>query len=279
MMKIVPVKAFERTDLAIQQCGMEFCSPNHDYGPAVRDHFLIHYVKSGKGIFQVGSKTYTLYSGQGFLITPNVLTYYKADSEQPWHYYWIGFSGSKAAGYLAQAGLDTYNPIFEYSKDEHVCNCFEEMIKTCDIPSGREIRLLGLLHIFLSLLMENNDNNNLSKTNFADRKESYVRSAIDYIETNYYRYISISSMSKTIGLDRSYLGSIFRDLIGMSPQKYLLSFRINKAVELMDNPLLSISDIARSVGYKDPLLFCKMFKKAMGCSPTQFRKNKQNHNL
>jgi YesN/AraC family two-component response regulator len=46
---------------------------------------------------------------------------------------------------------------------------------------------------------------------------------------------------------------------------------MNKAVELMANAELSIGDVARSVGYEDPLLFSKIFKKLKGESPRQYR--------
>ena len=41
-------------------------------------------------------------AGEGFLVEPEVLTYYQADSEEPWSYLWIGFSGKYAKEYLIQ---------------------------------------------------------------------------------------------------------------------------------------------------------------------------------
>ena len=46
---------------------------------------------------------------------------------------------------------------------------------------------------------------------------------------------------------------------------------MEKAYALLNNDKLSISDIARSVGYRDPLNFSKMFKKLRGMSPTEYR--------
>jgi AraC family transcriptional regulator of arabinose operon len=47
---------------------------------------------------------------------------------------------------------------------------------------------------------------------------------------------------------------------------------MEKACELMEYSNLNIGGIAHSVGYEDPLLFSKMFKKNMGLSPSQFLK-------
>lgn len=43
----------ESRDLLVYQCGREECTPAHSFGPAIRDHFLIHYIIEGSGTFLV----------------------------------------------------------------------------------------------------------------------------------------------------------------------------------------------------------------------------------
>jgi len=253
------------------QCGEERCKPGHDYGPAVRDHFLIHYILEGKGKFYVGDRIYELGKDQGFLICPDIITYYQADYQDPWHYVWVGFNGLKAESYLKQASITVDNPIFTYDCDNYIRNCFDEMIKAENVIKGREIRLTGFLYLFLSRLIEKNSNENFAGDG-EDTKELYVKKAIEYIQRNYSRKLTINNMAKYIGLDRSYLGSLFKQYMGMSPQQYIMEFRIDKACELMENPILSIGDISRSVGYVDQLLFSKTFKKIKGICPRDYRK-------
>ena len=62
-------------------CGYAQCSSRHYFGPAARPNYLIHYILSGKGVYQVGEKRYELQAGQGFLIEPEVLTFYQADND------------------------------------------------------------------------------------------------------------------------------------------------------------------------------------------------------
>jgi len=273
MERYIEVKRLNLTDIDMYQCGEERCKPGHDYGPAVRDHFLIHYILEGKGKFYVGDRTYELGRNQGFLICPDIITYYKADYEEPWHYVWVGFNGLKAESYLRQASITVDNPIFTYDCDNFIRNCFDEMIKAENVLKGREIRLTGLLYLFLSRLIEKNSKEN-SANNDEDNKELYVKKAIEYIQRNYSRKLTINNMAKYIGLDRSYLGSLFKQYMGMPPQQYIMEFRIDKACELMENPILSIGDISRSVGYADQLLFSKTFKKIKGICPRDYRKRK-----
>jgi YesN/AraC family two-component response regulator len=89
---------------------------------------------------------------------------------------------------------------------------------------------------------------------------------------NYSRKMTISELARSIGLDRSYLGSIFKEQLSTSLQNYLKNYRMDKACELMKNETLSIGDISRSVGYDDPLLFSKLFRKCKGVSPREYRR-------
>lgn len=256
-------------DLNVYYCGMEDCRPGHSDGPAVKDHYLIHYVMGGKGIFQSQSKTYHLEKGQGFVIFPNIIAYYQADENEPWDYAWVGFQSLHAESYLKQANLTVENPIFQYDRDNYITDCFLQMIETNKMRKGREIRLLGYQYQFLSKLVEEADENEL--TDDKKRQESYIEKALKFIQMNYSRKISITEISNYIGLDRSYLCSLFKEYLNVSPKEYLNNFRINKACELMYNNTLSIGDISRSVGYEDPLLFSKLFKNVRGQSPTEYR--------
>jgi len=273
MLEKIHFESKNQTDLNMYQCGMEDCKPGHSWGPAVRDHFLVHYVLNGKGTFQVNGKIYHLEKNQGFLICPGVISQYKADMENPWSYSWVGFHGLKAEYYLKQANLSIENPVFTYDKDDFLKNCLNEMIKSKELSRGREVKLVGLLYLFLHKLILNNENPPVPDRN-TNAKEAYIRKAIEYIEMNYASKLTISEISNYLGLDRSYFYSIFKYYFNMSPQEFLIDFRIKKACDLMHNNALSIGDVARSVGYEDPLLFSKVFKKVKGMSPRAFRKQK-----
>lgn len=260
----------EGFDLIVYQCGMEKCKPSYFFGPAVRDHYLIHFILDGKGTFRVKDKVYRLERNQGFLICPDTITYYEADKNEPWVYTWVGFKGIKAKNYLKLANLDEDNPIFQCEGEDLVKNCFEDMRKASVLKNGKELRLQGLLSIFLSELIEKSPDSKIIDSNY---KELYIKKTLDFIEINFSRNITVPKMAKNIGLNKNYFSNFFKENVGISPQQYLIQFRMNKACELMKNSTLTISDISRSVGYNDPLGFSKIFKKAMGISPKAYRES------
>ena len=148
--------------------------------------------------------------------------------------------------------------------------CLRRMIEANQATRGRDMKQRGLLYLFLGKLIEIADNDSLFDYALS-KQELYIKEAVGYIRMNYSRKISISQMARFVGLDRSYLCILFKELLKVSPQRYLIDFRVAKAMELMENDTLSIGDIARSVGYEDQLQFSKVFRKAHGVSPRQFR--------
>lgn len=258
----------ESRDLVIYHYGMEECKKGHSFGPALRDHFLIHYILSGSGTFRVDGKCYELHENQGFLICPDIITYYEASKETPWTYTWVGFRGVKAEAFLKSANLDKDNPIF-FCEGDVVKRCFEEMRDSYTYKYAYELRVQGILSMLLSELIEG------ARTNIMEvpgEKDIYIRKALQFIESNYSRNISIEGLARHIGLNKNYFSTLFREALGIPPKEYIIKYKINKACELLNNKDLTISEVSRSVGYDDPLGFSKIFKQIKGVSPKIYRK-------
>jgi AraC-like DNA-binding protein len=270
MPQIIDLHPPHRSELDMYNCGIEDCRPGHFFGPAVREYYLIHVIRSGKGCFQVGNQRYPLRRGQGFLICPDVVTFYQADQDDPWHYSWVGFNGTKARDYLEAAGLSQANPIFGFDREDALPEWIGRMVEAGSLGRGRETALRGLLYLFLARLIEN------AKTECAgnqlSKKEQYLQKAIEFIRINYSRKITVRQIAAFVGLDRSYLSALFQEELHRSPQEFLIRFRMEKARGFMANESLSIGDVARSVGYDDPLQFSKAFKKWSGLPPSRYRK-------
>ncbi len=79
-------------------------------------------------------------------------------------------------------------------------------------------------------------------------------------------------MADYIGINRTYLTSIFKEKMDKSPQEFLMQVRMSKACELLLNTDVPINVVAREVGYEDQMAFSKMFRKKNGLSPDQYRK-------
>lgn len=264
----------QSVDLFLCYCGSENCTRGYSYGPAVRSQYLIHYIIDGEGSYTVNNTTYKLKKNQGFLICPNVLTYYEADKDNPWSYMWVGFNGVKAQTYLNYANLNEENLIFEYSKDDSLKDYISEMLKLKERDYSNELKLEGLLYFFMSKLAEVRKDTLNQKV--YKSTELYLEKSVEFIENNYSNNIKINDIASYIGINRSYLTHIFKKNINMSPQEFLVNYKIDKACELLKNTDLSIKAVAGSVGYLDPLTFSKIFKKITGDNPKGYREKSSN---
>ena len=161
------------------------------------------------------------------------------------------------------------NPIFKYDKDNLLKKYILDILSLNVMTHYNELKIEGLLHLFLGTLIENNKYKDY--TNNYSVKENYINKSIEYINNNYSSNIKISDIARHVGLNRSYFSNLFTKTLGVSPQEYLLSLRIEKACNLLEDFGLTIGEISMRVGYMDQLTFSKIFKKTKGVSPKLYR--------
>lgn len=253
-------------DLSPLFCGFEACESGHSYGPAVREHYIIHYVQSGKGILQYAGRVYHLGAGECFLIRPKEVTFYKADDAEPWRYLWVAFCGEKVDSLLRMAGLEA-ETVFSGSGATGLFDRFFADMRGAGFAEGNVG--LSLLSFLCALFAA------LSRKSPAapplTQKERYVEKTKNYIALMYANRLTVQGLAQYNGLDRRYLCRLFRADTGYTLQEYLLRFRMQKAGALLLGSGLAVGDVARSVGYADVFNFSKMFKKIYGASPSAYR--------
>lgn len=250
-------------------CGYAECEPLHSYGPATRPNYIIHYILDGKGIYQIGERKYQLSKGQGFLIEPETLTFYQADKEEPWSYLWVGFGGNGAGKLIQDIGLNSRQLIYQCDYGDELKEIVFSMLKHTQSTASNLYYLQGRLYDFFSVLTRDVIIDSYEDTT----KESiYVQDAIAYIRNNYSKGINVSDIAEYLNINRSYLYTMFKASLDLSPKEFLTKFRVSRAKEQMTLTDLSVEYIAYSCGYKNSLVFTKAFKQEIGMTPSQYRK-------
>ena len=251
---------------------MEECDPSHSYGPIARTEYLLHYILKGKGTYIADGKTYHLGKHETFIIYPDEITYYEADKYDPWSYIWIGFHGIKAATCLNYVSFSKENRVCKFDCEDILVQCVNGMLNASQLTYANDLKRESYLLLFLSsLIHEKHDGNAEAKNTHDYPHHVYVEHALEFIEHNYYKNIKINDLANYIGISRNYLTNIFKKSLNISPQEYLVNYRLNKACDLLKNTNLPVSTIASEVGYDDPLTFSKVFKNFHDVSPTTYR--------
>jgi AraC-like DNA-binding protein len=257
-------------EIVVLFSGQERTKPNHHVGPKVHDNFLVHYVMSGRGWCRAGDTRQALEQGDAFFIFPNEIAEYCSDADEPWHYCWIGFRGDLAAWWMERLGVTIEQPVIRTRERGPYTGLFRAVFRALSVvgAAGNE-RAGAYFRLLLAewLLDHPAHVEPMEQLSIAQRQ---IDKAVRYFALQYARDISITEVARELGYHRTHFSKIFRQLIGFSPQSYLLQIRMHKAAELLKQPL-TIEQVASSVGFSDPLYFSRQFKKMYKKSPSNYR--------
>ena len=259
--------------LYLTRCGVEKCEVGNEvhYLPG-RPAYHLHVILSGKGTLTVNGQTQTLHFGQMFMTKPDDECSYRPDQEDPWTYCWMTFDGENAQYYAESAGFK--NDVFWqdcYVDYQEFNALVQRILNKPELSLANDLMRLGVLFEYLSLAIESNyKSNQIVRHRHEYAPDVYVNHALDFIQ-KHYDTIKVTDVARYIGINRSYLTNIFKKKMGVSPQEYLLQYRLDKGSKLLLETRMSIQEIAQKIGYENPLTFSKMFKSVYGVSPRNYR--------
>lgn len=104
-------------------------------------------------------------------------------------------------------------------------------------------------------------------------KKTDIFPAVIYIKENYYTAIKIGTLAHCCGMSESYFRKVFEKYMNMKPLDYINFVRIQKSCALLREENYGISDIAEKVGYESSSSLIRNFKKIIGCTPYQWKKD------
>lgn len=259
----------EHEDCYFSFCGYSKTESSHSYGPAVRKQFLIHIILNGKGYYSINDQKYFLSAGQGFVIPPNVPTFYQADEDDPWEYVWIGLDGKLVSHYLSQMGITNQRLSFDVRHPRD----FQELIFPCFGHDNRtvldDLFLQKQCYAFLECLLKSIKHH---KQNLITQKMNpYVSKTLEIINQEANQNLSVAQISERLSLNQSYLSRLFKKEIGTSIKKYMNDIRILRSCDLLALTDSPIQAIANEVGFVTLQAFSKAFKEVLGMTPSAYR--------
>ena len=255
--------------------GSEMCQPGQSFGPYVRENYVLHMVRSGSGTLEKEKQSWNILEGEAFLIYPGETTIYRADRDNPWNYVWVGFHGFRSREILMHAGFSRECPVVKVRDKDRLNMVLKKLLSELDLTFSGEMARTASLYELMALLAENHE----LETKLTGERENnpdykYVKRAVEMIARAYRSHLRVEDIAKEIGISRNYLSSIFKREMGISPQEFLIDFRLEAAASLLRNTRDPVNAVAIEVGYSDPLSFSKAFRRKFGMSPTEFRETK-----
>lgn len=258
----------QNAELGLFACGHEKCPIDFSNGPGMRKKYILHYIISGKGWYEVNSKKYFIQKGDAFAIYPDDLVTYYTDKNDPWEFCWFIFDGSIARKCYDAAGI-SHERLVIHGVDVAFFDCVINCLEYCESNKGicSQLKLASYIIECLTYL----EQLNTAMPPYSITKK-YADTAIAYIEQYYSQGIGVEDIANQLGLERTYFYRIFIKETGVSPSRYLINFRIKKAKKLILNGM-GFKAVANAVGIKDVYYFSKLFKKSEGITPTEYKFN------
>lgn len=137
---------------------------------------------------------------------------------------------------------------------------------------GWELNLKSILISFLILFSRTYNDCYGLKDDVEHKYYKYVYNALGFIESNFKEDISVNDIASAVGLSADYLSRQFKHFTGMTPIEYIKSFRFAKAIEMLKDPNIAVSEVALQVGFNDHCYFTRQFRQILGMSPSDYRK-------
>ena len=138
------------------------------------------------------------------------------------------------------------------------------MAPTSDLVQAKTIEL------FFFLLKDADANRQLPSFTF--KKINTMQTILNYIEEHYSDKLTLDLLANISGYSKNHFATIFKTIVGVSPQKYIEQVRIDNAKKMLLQTNSTLIDIAYKCGFPSQAYLNFIFKKHMHMTPLEYRK-------
>lgn len=245
------------------------------YRPRGRVDFQMIYVASGRGHFHFDNPEdeTVVDAGNMVLFRPKEFQKYEYYGADKTEVYWIHFTGGNVTNLLRQYGFADGQRVFPVGTSLEYERVFKRIILELQrCQDGYEEMLELLLRYLFIIFGRELKREHIFKNEYLDHE---MELAASYFNENYNRDINIEEYAASRGMSVSWFIRNFKKYTGTTPMQFVTSIRITNAQMLLETTNYAVNEIARIVGYDNPLYFSRLFRKQKGCAPTRYRKKER----
>lgn len=247
--------------------------PSHHYfhwstGRRLSEYQIL-YITKGQGLFEsevTGSRKVN--AGDMFILFPGIWHRFKPDIKTGWDEYWIEFNGDIIGHFRTKEFLNPENPVLKVGFSIEIAENYLKIIDLInDEKPGFQYLVSGNLFIILGQIFAS-----MKYQPFEGKLiEKQIRQAKLILLENLHTEISQEEIARSIGLGYSQYRKKFKEYTGVSPARFQINLRINKARDLLITSNQSVKEIAFKTGFDSADYFYRQFKSRSGVTPSEFR--------
>ncbi|MFB9326078.1 AraC family transcriptional regulator [Paenibacillus aurantiacus] len=254
--------------------GHNIAKANYSVGPRMIECYSLHVVLNGSVELQAGEEPVTLRRGDLFCLFPDRLHSYRAveyATDSPLRLHWLAFDGPQAAELLARIGISVASPYLRGKATGELAELLSGQFAWM-LEGNRPVELQLSLYRLFSLLAPPDAPGLVvaADPGWLERSEAYMKN-------HYMEPITVADVARHAGVHRSHFYLAFQRRYGVSPKRYLIQLRMEKAAELVRHGTLTVTEIALSLGYADLYGFSRAFGQFHGIAPTAYRQGERSN--
>lgn len=275
--KDLPYKAVADEYITINYCDITDHRPPHQYYDLQtterkngRSDYYLLFIISGSVTATIDGEDKRASAGDIIIYYPGIpQKIVRKRTDNPANY-WVHFNGYAIPEILSQCGM-TQSGVYTVGNIDIISDIFRQMILAQRLSHNSIHKNALFLQLMSKLCIRNETMLPVTPTNSVHADK--VVQGIIQMEWEYQRPRRISEYARLCSMSPGRFSTAFKKATGKTPQKFIEDIRIAKAQELLRSSALSISQISANVGFHDPLYFSRVFKNAMGMSPTRYRQS------
>ncbi|MGC4067436.1 MAG: AraC family transcriptional regulator [Polyangiaceae bacterium] len=217
---------------------------------------------------RIDGRRHDVESGQ-LMVVPRLTPHaYGSTEQRPWTLYWFHAMGANIDQVLSELGIDRARPVVDLGRDMRLIELFEELQQGLeqDVAWPTLLYASQLLTHLVGLIIR------LARAHprLPDARQRVLASAAA-MKAHLHQPVDTAKLAALSYLSPSHYSALFHRLLGAPPRQYLNQLRIHHAAQLLGTTHDDIQEIARRVGFDDPLYFSRAFRRLQGVSPSEYR--------
>ncbi len=262
-------KRYGEEEFAKGQYLAQFRKINGRIGSHWHDFYEIELVISGEGDHEVNGENYPFCRGSLYLLTPmdNHAIAIRGEARL----YHLSMSAAKISPYLHDGLWGAHRPVvLEEKETEGLISLFELLIGESERKDTYQNTVIqNALELIVIQTV---------RAVMAQREPVLMKGlqrAVAYIQSNFTHPLSLAAVAAEAGMNRTWFSEVFEREMGRGFSRYLTDLRVTTAKRLLRNEEWSIKEICYECGFSSMSTFLYAFRKTVGMTPTEFRKNKR----
>ena len=269
-------------------------SENDDLDGVMHKHSFIEvvYIAEGQAVHMVNDMSYTVKKGNVIMIDYGVAHSFARIGDEKFVTYDLLFtpdlfhiSALENKEFMALASSYLFSSVFTEFKNSKVP---QNLVKThskefkflfekiYEEYNKREMGFQSIIRAYvIEIIIKIFREIDKNQPTYTKSHQELVEKAIEYMQNNYNKHISLDEIVSGIFLSKNYFRQIFKKTTGMSISSFTQELRVKEACRLLETTDLSSADVSYKCGFNDLKFFYSTFKKTVGMTPAEYKKTKK----